>query len=181
MEATVRLSRPVLQLTLALVKPDAVAHPLILQAIHQKILENDFIIVTNRDLTWSREASQTFYSQHSGRFFYQRLVEFMSSGPLRAYILAHEDAIRHWRKIMGPTQVCRARYTAPHTIRGSYGLTDTRNSTHGSDCPESASRELATFFPEFSEGAWAASGHSRGDFLYHTERQVHLVRSREAE
>uniref|UniRef100_A0A4W3J9H6 Nucleoside diphosphate kinase-like domain-containing protein n=1 Tax=Callorhinchus milii TaxID=7868 RepID=A0A4W3J9H6_CALMI len=34
---SVRLSRPVLQLTLALVKPDAVAHPLILQ-VHTVVL-----------------------------------------------------------------------------------------------------------------------------------------------
>lgn len=33
---------------------------------------------------------------------------------------------------MGPTRVFRARHVAPDTIRGSFGLTDTRNTTHGS-------------------------------------------------
>lgn len=51
---------------------------------------------------------------------------------MRAYILAREDAIRHWREVMGPTKVFRARYTSPASIRGQFGLTDTRNTTHGS-------------------------------------------------
>lgn len=38
---------------------------------------------------------------------------------------------------MGPTKVFRARHVAPDSIRGSFGLTDTRNTTHGSG--ESAS------------------------------------------
>lgn len=54
------------------------------------------------------------------------------SGPMRAYILAREDAIHHWRELMGPTKVFRARYTSPASIRGQFGLTDTRNTTHGS-------------------------------------------------
>lgn len=33
---------------------------------------------------------------------------------------------------MGPTKVFRARHTSPDTIRGQFGLTDTRNTTHGS-------------------------------------------------
>lgn len=63
----------------------------------------------------------------------QTAVEFSPhSGPMRAYILAREDAIRHWRELMGPTKVFRARYTSPATIRAQFGLTDTRNTTHGS-------------------------------------------------
>lgn len=54
------------------------------------------------------------------------------SGPMRAYVLAREDAIRHWRELMGPTKVFRARHTSPASIRAQFGLTDTRNTTHGS-------------------------------------------------
>uniref|UniRef100_A0AAA9SAK2 Nucleoside diphosphate kinase n=2 Tax=Bos TaxID=9903 RepID=A0AAA9SAK2_BOVIN len=75
-------------------------------------------------------------------------------GPIRAYILAHKDAIQLWRTVMGPTRVFRARHVAPDSIRGSFGLTDTRNTTHGSDSVVSASREIAAFFPDFSEQRW---------------------------
>ncbi|XP_020833065.1 nucleoside diphosphate kinase 6 isoform X4 [Phascolarctos cinereus] len=125
-----------LQLTLALIKPDAVAHPLILEAIHQQILSSQLLIVRTRDLVWRREDCQRFYQEHAGRFFYQRLVEFMASGPIRAYILAHKDAVQLWRTLMGPTRVFRARHVAPDSIRGSFGLTDTRNTTHGSAAGE---------------------------------------------
>ncbi|KAB5539815.1 hypothetical protein PHYPO_G00093480 [Pangasianodon hypophthalmus] len=173
----VRCAR-VLQLTLAIIKPDAVAHPLILEALHQKILENNFIIVRRKDLIWRRSDSERFYVEHKGRFFYQRLVEFMSSGPMRAYILAREDAITHWRELMGPTKVYRARYTSPRTIRAQYGLTDTRNTTHGSDSSESAEREIAFFFPEFSVQHWRDVEEPcfrAGHIEYDEQRQIHTA------
>lgn len=33
---------------------------------------------------------------------------------------------------MGPTKVYHAQFTAPMSIRGSFGLSDTRNAVHGS-------------------------------------------------
>ncbi|XP_055041419.2 nucleoside diphosphate kinase 6 [Misgurnus anguillicaudatus] len=166
-----------LQLTLAVIKPDAVAHPLILEALHQKIVEN-FIIIRKKDLMWRREDSEKFYAEHAGRFFYQRLVEFMSSGPMRAYILAREDAITHWRAMMGPTKVFRARFTSPESLRGQYGLTDTRNTTHGSDSVESARREIAFFFPEFLADEWMKMKEPcfrLGPIEYNEQRQIHTL------
>ncbi|XP_030628380.1 nucleoside diphosphate kinase 6 [Chanos chanos] len=167
-----------LQLTLAVIKPDAVAHPLIMKALHQRILESNFIIVRRKDLKWRRQDSERFYAEHSGRFFYQRLVEFMSSGPMRAYILAREDAIAHWRELMGPTKVYRARYTSPDTIRAQYGLTDTRNTTHGSDSVESAHREIAFFFPEFQIEDWMKKEEPcfrTGQIWYDEQGQIHTL------
>ncbi|XP_028295764.1 nucleoside diphosphate kinase 6 isoform X1 [Gouania willdenowi] len=172
---SLRLSK-VLQLTLAVIKPDAVAHPLMVQALHQKILENNFLIVRCKDLVWRRADSERFYAEHAGRFFYQRLVEFMSSGPMRAYVLAREDAIQQWRELMGPTKVFRARYTSPTSVRAQFGLTDTRNTAHGSDSAESAQKEISFFFPEFCAKKWMdreepiyRSGQTRYDHL----KQIH--------
>ncbi|XP_008335576.1 nucleoside diphosphate kinase 6 [Cynoglossus semilaevis] len=170
-----RLSK-VLQLTLAVIKPDAVAHPMMLESLHQRILEDNFLIVRCKDLIWSQQDSERFYAEHSGRFFYQRLVEFMSSGPMRAYILAREDAIHHWREMMGPTKVFRARYTSPASIRAQFGLTDTRNTTHGSDSAESAQREINFFFPDFCVEEWMEKDEllfrsRRLDFDH--EKQIH--------
>ncbi|XP_042245993.1 nucleoside diphosphate kinase 6 [Thunnus albacares] len=172
-----RLSK-VLQLTLAVIKPDAVAHPVMLEALHQRILDNNFVIVRCKDLVWRRQDSERFYAEHSGRFFYQRLVEFMSSGPMRAYILAREDAIQHWRELMGPTKVFRARYTSPASIRAQFGLTDTRNTTHGSDSVESAQREINFFFPDFSEEEWMEKeepAFRSGQIHYDHQKQIHTL------
>ncbi|KAM7367972.1 hypothetical protein PAMP_014230 [Pampus punctatissimus] len=174
-----RLSK-VLQLTLAVIKPDAVAHPLMLEALHQRILDNNFVIVRCKDLVWRRQDSERFYAEHSGRFFYQRLVEFMSSGPMRAYVLAREDAIQHWRDLMGPTKVFRARYTSPASIRAQFGLTDTRNTTHGSDSVESAQREIHFFFPDFSEEEWMEKeepAFRSGQIHYDHQKQIHTLSS----
>ncbi|XP_053572279.1 nucleoside diphosphate kinase 6 [Bombina bombina] len=167
-----------LQLTLAVIKPDAVAHPIISQAVHQKILNNDFMIVRSKELQWRASDSQSFYLEHKGRFFYQRLVEFMTSGPMRAYILAHEDAIQLWRNMMGPTKVFKARITSPESLRGELGLTDTRNTTHGSDSVESASREIQFFFPEFSISHWYQEQeplYRLGPVSYDEERLEHRL------
>ena len=55
---------------------------------------------------------------------------------------------------MGPTKVLKTIYTAPNSIRGQFGLTDTRNCTHGSDSEASAQKEIAFFFPEFDVDKW---------------------------
>ncbi|XP_060947718.1 nucleoside diphosphate kinase 6 isoform X1 [Limanda limanda] len=172
-----RLSK-VLQLTLAVIKPDAVAHPLVSEALHQRILDNNFVIVRHKDLVWRTQDSERFYAEHSGRFFYQRLVEFMASGPMRAYILAREEGIRHWRELMGPTKVFRARYTSPATIRGQFGLTDTRNTAHGSDSVESARREISFFFPDFCVDEWMEKeepSFRSGELHFDHQKQIHTL------
>lgn len=55
---------------------------------------------------------------------------------------------------MGPTKTYQAQYTEPNSIRGMFGLSDTRNATHGSDSPESVSREIAIFFQDFDVDRW---------------------------
>ncbi|RXM28159.1 Nucleoside diphosphate kinase 6 [Acipenser ruthenus] len=80
---------------------------------------------------------------------------------------------------MGPTKVFRARYTAPESIRGVYGLTDTRNTTHGSDSAESATREISYFFPDFNMKQWIEKEEPlfrAGDIVYDEQKQVHTAK-----
>jgi nucleoside-diphosphate kinase len=51
--------------------------------------------------------------------------------------------------MLGPTKVYKALYSHPESIRGLYGLSDTRNACHGSDSTESAMKEILIFFPDF--------------------------------
>ncbi|XP_031411658.1 nucleoside diphosphate kinase 6-like [Meleagris gallopavo] len=82
--AAAEYSKRPLQLTLALLKPDTVAHPLVLEAVHETILSNRLLIVRAKELRCGRGQSLRFYREHAGRFFYQRLVEFMAR-----YLLCH--------------------------------------------------------------------------------------------
>lgn len=69
-------------------------------------------------------------------------------------ILAGDNVIANWRTLLGPTKVYKTIYSHPHSIRGRFGLSDTRNACHGSDSRESASREIKMFFPDFDYDQW---------------------------
>ena len=56
----------------------------------------------------------------------------MSMGDMEALLLARSNAVERWRELMGPTKPALAHSLAPRSIRSLYGLTDTRNSVHGS-------------------------------------------------
>ena len=45
----------------------------------------------------------------------------MSSGPIVALVLAKENAIAEWRRVMGPTNPQEARESYPDTVRALYG------------------------------------------------------------
>jgi len=50
-----------------------------------------------------------------------------------------------WRTMMGTTNPAEA---TPGTIRGDFGVQVAMNVIHGSDSPESATREISIFFNE---------------------------------
>jgi len=143
-----------LQLTLAILKPDLVQHPPNLAVVRNMILENNFLIVRSKILHLSRSRAEQFYAEHSQKFFYTRLVTYMSSGPCQPLILARAEAITGWRELMGPTKVFKTRFSHPESIRGRFGLTDTRNCSHGSDSTDTASKEMDFFYPEFDREQW---------------------------
>lgn len=104
----------------------------LLQDIQKKILENNFFVIRTKKTTISTKQAHDFYDEHRNKFFFNRLVTFMCSGPSYLHILARENAIQLWRNMMGPTKVFKTVHSHPDTIRGLYGLSDTRNATHGS-------------------------------------------------
>ena len=112
------------------------------------ISQEGFHVLKSRRLNLTLEQASDFYYQHEQRFFYNRLVNFMSSGPISVHILQRVNAIYHWRGLLGNTKVYITQHSNPQTIRGLYGLTDTRNVAHGSDSAASADIEIKYFFPE---------------------------------
>ena len=57
--------------------------------------------------------AREFYAEHAGRPFFPKLVDFMTSGPVWALVLAKPDAIDSWRATMGPTDSLRAKKQKP--------------------------------------------------------------------
>ncbi|KAF9438779.1 Nucleoside diphosphate kinase 6 [Entomortierella beljakovae] len=146
--------RPLAQITLALLKPDLTANSVKFSKVLGHIEKNDFQILGHRHLLWSKSDAEAFYGEHRGKFFFERLCGYMTSGPFHALILQKPNAIQDWRTLIGPTHPPRARIIAPESLRSLYGMTDTRNSFHGSDAVETAKKEIGLFFPDFDMEKW---------------------------
>lgn len=139
----------IFQMTLVILKPHITKNPIQYEKIIEQISSANFNILRAERKTISLSNAENFYNEHKTKFFYNRLITFMTSGPSEILILAKYNAISEWRKLMGPTKVFRAQFDAPDSIRSQFGLSDTRNATHGSDSEDSARREIAIFFPDF--------------------------------
>lgn len=83
-----------------------------------------------------------------------KFILFCFSGPIEVLVLAGDDAIARWRTVMGPTKVYKTIFSHPDSIRGQFGISDTRNACHGSDSMESVIRETGIFFPDFQVYDW---------------------------
>lgn len=129
--------------TFAMIKPDATARGLS-GRILSRIEEEGFQVLGMRLVHMSKAQAEGFYAVHRERPFFGDLTTFMSSGRTVVLALEREDAIRHWRDVMGATNPAEAE---PGTIRAEFGESIERNSTHGSDAPDTAAFELGYWFP----------------------------------
>lgn len=55
-----------------------------------------------RKLQLSPEQCSDFYTEHHGKLTFPKLTAYMSSGPIIALTLARDNAIAHWKYIIGP-------------------------------------------------------------------------------
>lgn len=61
----------------------------------------------------SPEHCSDFYADQYGTPHFPRLTAFMSSGPVIAMVLAQDDAISHWKHLIGPGNSVLAKKTHP--------------------------------------------------------------------
>jgi nucleoside-diphosphate kinase len=128
--------------TLVLIKPDAVARHLA-GRILDRFEQRGLTIRAAKLVLVSRELAGQHYDEHREKPFFGELVDFITSSPTLALVLAGEGAIATIRTTMGATNPANA---APGTIRGDFALSMPDNLVHGSDSPESAEREIALWF-----------------------------------
>ena len=131
------------EMTLSIVKPDAVSKNVIGQ-ICSRFEKAGLKIVAARMLSLSQSQAEGFYAVHRGRPFFRDLVNFMVSGPIIVQVLEGEDAIAKNRELMGATDPKKAK---TGTIRADFAESIDANAVHGSDGPETARTEIGFFFP----------------------------------
>lgn len=130
------------ELTLSIIKPDAVAKSVIGQ-IYTRFEDAGLNIIAAKMMQLSREQAERFYEIHRERPFFKDLVDFMISGPVMVQVLEGDNAVLKNRDIMGATNPKDA---AAGTIRADFADSIDANAVHGSDSLENAAVEVAFFF-----------------------------------
>ena len=131
-------------LTLAIIKPDAVAARLT-GKILAHLEQAGFTARAARLVKLTVAEAESFYEVHRARPFFRPLVTFMTSGPALALALERDDAVMRLRDVIGATDPAEAK---PGTVRKLYAESKERNAIHASDSPENAAREVGFFFAE---------------------------------
>lgn len=131
--------------TLVLIKPDGVKLQ-ICGEILTRYERKGLIIKAMKLLQTPKELAQEHYAEHKDKPFFGELVDFITSGPVLAFVLAGKNAVTSVRTINGATNPVDA---TPGSIRGDYALTMDSNVVHASDSVDSAAREIHLWFPEY--------------------------------
>lgn len=128
--------------TLGIIKPDCVQKNAI-GAILNKIENSGLRICAAKFTRLSKEKAEGFYIEHKERPFFSSLVHFMTSGPVLLLCLEGENAVIHYRNLMGATDPAKAQ---EGTLRKEFAESIEANAVHGSDSLKSADREVGYFF-----------------------------------
>ena len=130
--------------TLSIIKPDAVAKN-VLGKILDRFESAGLKIIAIKMLHLDKDMAEGFYVEHKGKPFFEKLINFMTSGPVVVQVLSGENAIKTNRELMGNTNPQEA---LPGTIRADFADSIDANAVHGSDSTVSAKREIEYFFSE---------------------------------
>jgi nucleoside-diphosphate kinase len=133
-----------LERTLILIKPDAMERGLAGEILG-RFEHRGLTVRAARLLSVSQELAEQHYAEHSEKPFFGELVGFITTGSTLALVLEGEEAVRVTRTTIGATNPVDA---APGTIRGDLALALPNNLVHGSDSPETATREIALWFDD---------------------------------
>ncbi|MCB1189321.1 MAG: nucleoside-diphosphate kinase [Leptospiraceae bacterium] len=131
--------------TLIMIKPDAVKNKHIGDII-TRIEKEGFKILGLKFLKLAEVDAKQFYKVHAGRPFYDELCKDMSESPIVVAALERENAVQHWRDVIGATDPKEAK---PGTIRAMFAESKGKNSVHGSDSDENADLEISFYFKDY--------------------------------
>ena len=128
--------------TFIAVKPDGVKRGLVGNIV-ERFERKGYKIIAMKMLQPTQEIAAKHYAEHVGKPFYNRLINYITSGPIVAMVVEGDNVVKGARHIMGSTKPDEAEVG---TIRADYAQTMEYNVVHGSDSIESAEREIAIYF-----------------------------------
>ena len=128
--------------TFVAIKPDGVKRELIGEII-SRFEKKGYKIVGLKMMHPTLEIAQKHYEEHVGKPFYDRLIRYITSGPIVAMVIEGLNVIQGARHLMGATDPDKAE---AGSIRATFAQRMEENVIHGSDSPESAEREISIYF-----------------------------------
>ncbi|NXF04532.1 TXND3 protein, partial [Smithornis capensis] len=133
--------------TLAIIRPTLLKERR--NSIMKRIKDDGFQIAMQREIVLSEDQVRTFYSEHVDQDYFPVLLEQMTSGPTLVLALTRENAVAHWRSLLGPKTLEEACKEEPESLRAKYAVDNVPiNQLHGSSTPLDAQKELEFFFPQ---------------------------------
>ncbi|NXJ92906.1 TXND3 protein, partial [Corythaixoides concolor] len=133
--------------TLALIRPSLLKERR--HSIIQRINDDGFKIAMQKEIILSEEQTREFYKEHENQDYFPVLLEQMTSGPTLVLALTRENAVAHWRDLLGPKTVEEAKKENPNSLRAKYAVNNIPiGQLHGSSTPNDAQKELQFFFPQ---------------------------------
>ena len=138
--------------SLVIVKPDGVERGLVGDII--KRFENAGLKIVGMKMVWiDRKFAEKHYQAHKAKPFFKELVEFITEGPVVAFVVEGVHAVENARRLVGATSPNEA---APGTIRGDFahismayaskkGLGG-KNVIHASGSKQEADSEIKLWF-----------------------------------
>ena len=131
-----------MQRTLIIFKPDCVQRRLV-GPILSRFEAKGLRLAALKLMPVDRALGERHYAEHQGKPFFEGLIEFITTGAVVVGVLEGNEAVAVVRSMLGKTSGVEA---APGTIRGDFSISKQNNLVHGSDSPESATREIALWF-----------------------------------
>src|SRR3989338_3344617 len=140
--------------SLVIIKPDGVERGLVGEII--KRFENTGLKLVGMKMVWvDKKFAEKHYSAHKSKPFFKELVEFITEGPVVAFVLEGVHAVENVRRLVGTTSPHEA---APGTIRRDFAHlsmayaskkgTGGKNVIHASGSKKEAEEEIKLWFKQ---------------------------------
>uniref|UniRef100_A0A3P9IR45 Nucleoside diphosphate kinase B n=1 Tax=Oryzias latipes TaxID=8090 RepID=A0A3P9IR45_ORYLA len=133
--------------TLALIRPGLARENR--EEILARIHKSGFTVSLQREVMLTEEQVRLLYFKYVNEDYFPALLQSMTSGPVAAMVLAGKEAVHHWKNIIGPSDLDKAKAENPECLRAQFPVENEPIShIHGSENQEAAEREISFFFPK---------------------------------
>ena len=133
------------QLTYIMVKPEFAEMPDVIATVKAEAEKIGMTILREKFVMYTKEIAQKHYAEHfrgsyeNAKSFYTKLEDYITSGRAYGMVMEGDNAIDTMRGV-----IKRLRTEIP-PISDDPEVNITKNVLHGSDCVESAEKEIAIF------------------------------------